>query len=189
MSRSRRRSRSGTPCGSPALAVRVWLTLVLAVYGCGGDEGGAPASGAAPATATDGGRVDTAREGGAGSASATATVADTPDGTAAAGGAAVPPDTTGTVLPDAEEVVPERIPPAAYDACKQAAAAKLTPPDGAIWGKAPDTVERTPDGDYALVAQVRPDTLQPGISYACVVRSEGGAWRVITLEAKPAASP
>lgn len=111
--------------------------------------------------------------------------ADTPG--AAVGDAAIPPDTTGTVLPGAEEIIPEEIPPAAYEACKQAAAAKLAPPDGAIWGEAPDTVERTPEGDFALVAQVRPDTLQPGISYACVVRAEGGSWRVVTLEAQPAA--
>jgi hypothetical protein len=112
---------------------------------------------------------------------------DTPDGSPVTSTDDVPPDTTGTVLPDAEEIVPEEIPPAAYEACKQAAAAKLAPPQGAIWGEAPDTVERTPEGDFALVAQVRPDTLRPGISYACVVRSEGGSWRVVTLEAQPAA--
>ena len=162
------------------------LTAAFLLGACGGGGDGndtRPANSPAPA-AVDSLEDAAARSAEAAPAPATSS-ADTPD--AAVGDAAIPPDTTGTVLPDAEEIVPEEIPPAAYEACKQAAAAKLAPPEGAIWGEAPDTVERTPEGDFALVAQVRPDTLQPGISYACVVRAEGGSWRVVTLEAQPAA--
>jgi hypothetical protein len=166
----------------PSRAFILPAAFLLSACGGGGDRNDTgPANSPAP------GAVDSLEDAAGRSAEATpaTSAADTPD--APVGDAAIPPDTTGTVLPDAEEIVPEQIPPAAYEACKQAAAAKLAPPEGAIWGEAPDTVERTPEGDFALVAQVRPDTLQPGISYACVVRSEGGSWRVVTLEAQPAA--
>ena len=165
----------------PSGAFLLSAAFLLGACGGGGDRNDTgPANSPAPAA------VDSLGEAARSTSAPSATSsADTPG--AAVGDAAIPPDTTGTVLPDAEEIVPEEIPPAAYEACKQAAAAKLAPPEGAIWGEAPDTVERTPEGDFALVAQVRPDTLQPGISYACVVKAEGGSWRVVTLEAQPAA--
>jgi hypothetical protein len=112
------------------------------------------------------------------------TASDTPDAPGEAAPTRVPPDTTGTVLPGAVETVAEQVPAPAYEACKQSAAAKLAVAPDAIWAKAPDSVERTPEGDYALVAKVRPDTVDPGISYACVVKSEGGGWRVTILEAQ-----
>ena len=94
-----------------------------------------------------------------------------------------PPDTTGVATgPGAEEIDPAEIPTEAYQACKDSVAVQLANPGTATWGKLPETVERTPGGDYVLAGRVRPDSLSPGISFVCAVRSAGNGWRVAGLQ-------
>jgi hypothetical protein len=97
----------------------------------------------------------------------------------------IPPDTTGVATgPGSRELDPAQIPPGAYRACQRSAAVQLPAPERAVWSKLPDKVERTASGEYALVAQVRPDSASPGLSFACVVAQEGEGWRVVEVEAR-----
>lgn len=89
-----------------------------------------------------------------------------------------------------EQSPDERAPRAAYLACQDSIAATLPDPENALWGELPDNVQPTGEpGRYAVLAQVRPDSLSPGVSYACVVEQTGGGWRVISLQAQPSSSP
>ena len=93
------------------------------------------------------------------------------------------PDTTGVATgPGGQELDPAQLPRGAYQACKDFAATQLADPQQAVWGKLPDTVERAPSGEYALVGQVRPDSVSSGLSFLCVISRAGKTWRVIKLE-------
>ena len=81
------------------------------------------------------------------------------------------------------ELHPARLPVGAYQACKDSTASIVPEAENGTWGKEPDSVERAPGDDaYRIVAQVRPDSLQPGISVLCVVAPMGDGWQVMLLQ-------
>ncbi|MFN2433620.1 MAG: hypothetical protein ABR599_12545 [Gemmatimonadota bacterium] len=113
--------------------------------------------------------------------------APAPPSTIAGPAPAPPPPVAEPALDSAQTrvgVAPsERAPESAYHACKDSVASRLERPETAVWAKAPDNAERTEArGGYALVGQVRADSLSPGISFLCVVEPRGEEWRVTQLQ-------
>lgn len=147
-------------------ATTALLAATGLLSGCGREDESAPA---ADAARTNGDTVAT-RE--------VASSADTANTTA-------PPDSAPPVDTATAEVepFPEEVATAAYAACRDSVAATLPDPAAAIWGELPDNVKPSGEpGRWAVVAQVRPDPVSTGVSYACVVEESGGRWRVVSLQ-------
>ena len=77
---------------------------------------------------------------------------------------------------------------AAYAACRDSVEAALPAPGLAVWPAIPDTIAPAETvGRYRIVAQVRPDSISPGVPFLCVVQRNGESWAVVMIQGGPGA--